>query len=213
MTWVSNNLDLIGQLALSHLLLALPAIILTLLISLPIGWVAHRYRWSRLLTLTAAGLIYAIPSLPLLIMLPLIFGFGVRDDANVIAALTLYGIALMVRSVSDGLDAVPAEPVLAARALGMSTARRFFTVELPLAGPAMLAGLRVVSVSTIALVTVSAVLGTRSLGMLFTDGFQRNIVAEVGAGIIGTVALALLFDALLVVGGRLVLPWVRGGRA
>jgi osmoprotectant transport system permease protein len=202
----------------SHLALAIPAIVLSLVISIPIGWLAHQYRWSHWWVVTLSGLIYAIPSLPLLVALPTLLGTQVRDDANVVAALTLYGIALMVRSVADALDDVPPGPVISAQAMGFSPAARFLRVQLPLAGPSLLAGLRVVTVSTVALVTVSAVLGTPSLGQLFTDGFQRGIMAEVVTGLVGTAVVALGLDGLLLGAGRLLMPWTSahrntGGRA
>ncbi len=126
-----------------------------------------------------------------------------------IVALTLYGLALMVRAAADALDAVPADAVFSATALGYSPARRFLQVELPLAGPALLAGLRVVTVSTIALTTVSAVLGIDNLGSLFTDGFQRGILEEVFAGIVVTMLLAITVDLALVLLGRVLMPWTR----
>ena len=82
MTWVLNNLELIGSRTLSHLLLAVPAIVASFVLALPLGWVANRYRWSRATLLTAAGLLYAIPSLPLFVVLPSVLGFGVRDRIN-----------------------------------------------------------------------------------------------------------------------------------
>lgn len=212
MNWVLANLGLIADRTVSHLWLAFPAILAAFVISLPIGWAARRYRWSRATVLSAAGLLYAIPSLPLFILLPTVIGTAVRDRLNVIAALTLYGIALMVRSVADALDSVNPDTVNAATAMGYAPWRRFWVVDLPLAGPVLLAGLRVVAVSTISLVTVSAVLGVSSLGMLFIDGFQRGILAEVITGIVATAVLALLVDFALVLAGRLLLPWTRKRR-
>ncbi len=209
MRWVLDNLQLIGAAASSHLGLALPAIVASFLLALPLGWLANRFRWSRFALLTGASVLYAIPSLPLLIMLPLLLGTSVRDRVNVIVALTLYGLALMVRAAADALDAVPADAVFSATALGYSPARRFLQVELPLAGPALLAGLRVVTVSTIALTTVSAVLGIDNLGSLFTDGFQRGILEEVFAGIVVTMLLAITVDLALVLLGRVLMPWTR----
>lgn len=213
MTWVWQNLPMIASRTWSHLALALPAIGLSLLLALPLGWLGHRFRWSRPALVTASGLLYAVPSLPLFVVLPLILGVGVRDRVNVIAAMTLYGLSLMVRSVADALDSVDPVVRLSASALGYSEAGRFWRVELPLAGPVLLAGLRVVSVSTISLVTVSSLLGVDNLGMLFTDGFQRGIVAEVLAGIGATVLLALLLDGLLVLAGRWLMPWATAVRA
>ena len=212
MNWLANNQQTIWAALWAHLALSLPPIVASFLISLPLGWAAHRHRWLRFPVVTGSSLMYAIPSLPLLIVLPLIIGTTVRSSVNVVVALTLYGIALMVRSVADSLDAVPRDAVTSATAMGYSPVRRFLAVELPLAGPGLLAGLRVVAVSTMALVTVSAVLGVRSLGLLFTDGFQRGIIAEVVTGIVGTVLLAIAIDRALVGLGWLLLPWTRRRR-
>ncbi|MGD4180764.1 ABC transporter permease subunit, partial [Xanthomonas citri pv. citri] len=135
------NLSLIASRTVSHLLLAIPAILLSFLLALPLGWFANRYRWSRATLLTAAGLLYAIPSLPLFVVLPTILGVGVRDRINVIVALTLYGLALMVRSAADALASVGTPVRLSSTAMGYGGGSRFFQVELPLAGPVLLAGL------------------------------------------------------------------------
>ncbi|TLP98041.1 ABC transporter permease subunit [Nesterenkonia salmonea] len=211
MEWILNNLPRITDLTLAHLLLALPAVASAFLIALPIAWAANRVRPLREVVVSGTGLLYAIPSLPLFIVLPIILGTGVRDTFNVIVALTIFGLALMVRSAADALDSVDSGVRLASTAVGYSPAKRFFSVELPLAGPALLAGLRVVSVSTISLVSVSAVLGVQSLGSLFTDGFERGIVPSIAAGILMTALLALLLDVLLIAAGRVIMPWARGG--
>lgn len=209
MSWLASNLDLVWGLAWSHLLMTLPAVAISLLLALPVAWLANRWRPGRAALVALSGLVYAIPSLPLFIVLPMVIGTTVRDRWNVVAALSLYGFALMVRSATDGLDAVGEGPRLSATALGYGGLRRFLTVELPLAGPALLAGLRVVAVSTVSLVTVSALLGVGSLGSLFTDGFQRGILAEVITGILATALLALLLDAALMAIGALLMPWTR----
>lgn len=208
MTWLLNNGELIGQLVVAHLLIAVPPIILSFVISVPIGWVANRFSWTRATLLTVLGLLYAIPSLPLFIVLPLILGTGLRDSINLVVALTLYGIALMVRTTADGLSAVDSDIRQSATAVGFSVRSQFFRVELPLAGPVLLAGIRVVAVSTISLTTVGAVIGVDSLGALFTDGFQRGIAAEILTGIVLTIIIALGIDALLVIIGRVLMPWV-----
>ena len=212
MNWVIENLPLIGQRTLEHLALSIPPIVLSFVLSVPLGWLANRYRPSRGVLLTVLGLLYAVPSLPLLIVLPIILGTGARDSINVVVALTLYGLALMVRTTSDALGSVSSDISQSATAMGFSPWTRFWKVDLPLAGPVLLAGIRVVAVSTVSLVTVGAVLGIKSLGLLFTDGLQRNIVAEVFAGMVATIALALLIDAALVLIGRLVMPWTRATR-
>ncbi|NLA28647.1 MAG: ABC transporter permease subunit [Propionibacterium sp.] len=210
MNWLVNNWPTVWQALWSHLLLAVPAIALSFVLSVPLGWMAYRYRWSRFVLVTGSSLIYALPSLPLLVVLPAILGTSVRSSLNVVVALTAYGIALMVRSTADALAAINTDTVTSATALGYSPIKKLFAVELPLAGPGLLAGIRVVAVSTVALVTVSAVLGIPSLGTLFTDGFQRGIIAEIITGIVGTALLAVLVDRVLVAIGWLLLPWARG---
>ena len=209
MTWIWSNLDLIWDRTLDHLILSVPSIVLSFVIALPFGWLAHRYRVSRAVILTTVGLLYAIPSLPLFIVLPFIVGTSIRSPLNLIIALTLYGVALMVRVVADGLGSVDRDVQQSATAVGFSGWTVFWQVELPLAGPVLLAGLRVVAVSTVSLATVGAVIGAQSLGSLFTDGIQRGIQAEIVAGIVATVLLALALDAALVLFGRLLMPWTR----
>ena len=209
MKWLSNNLDTVWADLISHLALAIPPIIVSFVLAVPIGWLANRVRRLRTPLLSAAGLFYAIPSLPLFVVLPIILGTGIRDSFNIVVALPLYGLALMVPSAADALRSVDPRVEDAADALGYGRLRRFAAVELPLAGPTLLAGLRVVAVSTVSLVTVGAVLGVPSLGLLFTDGFQRGILGEVVTGVVVTVALALLIDGLLVLLGRALLPWTR----
>jgi osmoprotectant transport system permease protein len=212
-SWSGNNpfenLAYIGSLVSTHLLTALPPIVLSFVISVPIGWLANRYRWSRGVLLTVLGLLYAIPSVPLFVVLPVIIGTGLQDPLNVGIALTLYGIALMVRSTADGLASVDPDIRQSATAVGFSTSGRFWRVELPLAGPVLIAGLRVVAVSTISLTTVGAVLGIKSLGRLFTEGIQRNIPVEIWTGIVLTVIIALALDGLIILAGRALLPWNR----
>ncbi|MEZ2122613.1 ABC transporter permease subunit [Corynebacterium sp. CCM 9203] len=205
--WIMTNLDRIGELALAHANLSWPAIIASLIIALPLGWAASRNRISRELLVTASGLLYAIPSLALFVVLPLIIGTSVLSPLNVIIAMTLYGLALQIRTTADAFDSVPEPQKQAAVAMGYPAWRQILTVELPLAGPIILAGLRVVSASTISLVSVGALTGVQSLGTLFTNGFARSFPTEIMAGVAGTVILALLFDAVLVIAGRLLMPW------
>ncbi|WP_400998148.1 ABC transporter permease [Agromyces sp. GXQ0307] len=211
MNWLWSNLDLVGELMLVHLALSVPAIILSFVISVPIGWLAHRYRWSRGVLLSICGLLYAIPSLALFIALPAFTGLSLRSPVNLVIALTLYGIAVIVRTSADAFDSVERDIRQSATAVGYSATGRFWGVELPLAGPVLLSGLRVVIVSTVSLATVGAVIGVQSLGSLFTDGFQRGIQVEIITGIVATIVLALGLDALSVLLGRLLMPWTRRG--
>ena len=207
MNWVLNNLDLIGRLSLEHLRLSFPPIILGFIISIPLGWLAYRFKLTRGLLLTVAGLLYTIPSLALFVILPPLVGISYLSELNVTIALTIYAVAIMSRSVSDALQSVDPDIRQSATAVGFGSWKRFWTVEFPLAGPVVLAGLRVAAVSTISLVTVGILIGVESLGYLFTNGFQRKIVPEILAGVVMVVVLALVIDALLVVAGRLLMPW------
>lgn len=214
MSWTLQNLDLILALTVQHLRLSVAPIVLGLVLALPLGWLAHRFRLTRGLLLTLAGLLYTIPSLALFMILPPLLGIGVLSEFNVTIALTLYALAIMARSVAEALDSVDPESRMAATAIGYGPWRRFWRVELPLAGPVILAGLRVTAVSTISLVTVGILVGVQSLGYLFTNGFQRRIVEEIAVGVLGVVVIALIVDALLVLAGRALMPWAprRPGR-
>ncbi|MDK8824936.1 ABC transporter permease [Corynebacterium striatum] len=207
--WLSSNFSRLVELGIAHANLAWPPILLALLVALPIGWVAHRYRRIREIVVGLSSALYIIPSLALFILLPLVIGTSVLSSLNVIIAMTLYGLALQVRSTADSFDTVPAAVASAATAMGYSPLQRVFQVELLLAGPGIIAGLRVVSASTISLISVGALVGVHSLGTLFTEGFQRNFPTQIIAGFVGTVLLAVLFDLLLVLIGRVLLPWAR----
>ena len=212
MTWLSSNWGLIGSLTLAHLWIALPAIALSVLISVPIArWAAFSRRGGWVLSALSA--LYAVPSLPLLIVIPVIVGVALRSPANMVIVLTLYGVAVLVRQAAEGFRAIPRATLQTANACGYPLLRRFVEVELPLATPVVVAGTRVVATSTVSLVTVGAFIGVRSLGTLFTDGFQRGLIAEVVAGLVATVLLALVIDALIQGIGWTLTPWTRRGRA
>jgi osmoprotectant transport system permease protein len=212
-TWLLGNLPLVGSLTLEHLAFALPPVVLGLVLAVPLGWLANRTKIGRTLTINVAGLLYTIPSLALFVLLPPFLGTRILDAANVYVALTVYTVALLVRTVADALSAVPPVVVNSATAMGYTPFRRFAAVELPLSVPVVVAGLRVATVSSISLVTVGALLGFGGLGRMFTDGFQRDIPAEIISGIVLVLLLALVVDALLLFLGRLITPWDRVGAA
>ena len=137
---------------------------LGLLIALPIGWLAHRYRWLYAPLITIAGLLYTIPSIALFVVLPGLLGTKVLDPINVVVALTLYTVALLVRVVADGLASVPDDVAQAATAMGYKRFQRLVAVELPIAVPVIAAGLRVAAVSNVSLVAVAAMIGVPAAG-------------------------------------------------
>ena len=198
---------------LTHAWLSAIPIVVGLAVATPIGWWVSRHTRIGALVLGLGSILYTIPSLALFVILPGILGTGFLSPVNVIIALSIYAVALLVRSAADAFASVPGAVLDSATASGFSDADRGLRVELPLAGPVLLAGLRVVSVSTVSLVSVGALIGVSSLGSLFTDGFRRDFTAEIVVGVLGTVVLALVFDLILVVLGRVLMPWTAGSRS
>ena len=208
MKWFLGHLEQLGQLMVSHAILAVIPLVVGLLLAIPLGWLAKRYRVLYTPLIAGTGLLYTIPSLALFILMPLVLGTGILDPVNVVVALTVYTIALLVRTVADGLGSVPDEVVQAATAMGIGRGRRFFTVELPLAVPVIAAGLRVAAVSNVSIVSVAALLGIPQLGSLFTDGFARNFLDPIIVGLLACMVLALVLDLAILVASRAVTPWL-----
>ena len=207
MTWAWDNREQILDLTLTHAWLSALPLLIGFVIALPVGWYASRHRRLRGSLLSVGSVLYSIPSLPLFVILPGLIDTGFLSPANVVIALAIYAAAIMVRSATDAFASVSPAVLDAATATGYSSRQRGLGVELPLAGPVLLAGLRVVSVSTVSLVSVGALIGVSSLGSFFTDGFRRSFTTEIVVGVVGIVVLALVFDALLVLAGRLLMPW------
>lgn len=213
MGWFLANSGEVFTLAGQHLVLAVLPMVFGLLISIPLAQAARQNKALRSVVATASSLLYTIPSLALFIILPTILGTRILDPVNVVVALTVYAVALLVRAALDAFDSVDEDLRQAAVAMGFKPVARFLQIDLPLSLPVMFAGLRVVSVSNISLVSVAALLGIGNLGMLFTSGLQRDFVTEVVVGIIAILVLALLMDAVLVLLERLLTPWRRTGAA
>jgi osmoprotectant transport system permease protein len=213
MSWAADHVSLILSQTGTHLFLAIVPILLGLIISIPLGWLASRYRVARAILIPLGGILYTIPSLVLLVVLPLILGTQLLDEINLIVALTIYTCALLIRSIADALASVSDNVIAAANAIGYRSSGRFFAVELPLAVPVMFAGLRVAMVSNISLVSVGALVGIGGLGQLLTAGFQIYNTPEVVTAIVAIVVLALILDGLLVVIGRTLSPWAKAARA
>jgi osmoprotectant transport system permease protein len=212
MTWFLGHLPQVGGLLLTHAVLAVIPLVVGLALAIPLGWLARRYRVLRTPLVAGTGLLYTIPSLALFILMPLLLGTGILDPLNVVVALTVYTVALLVRTVADGLAAVPDDVLQAATAMGIGRGRRFFGVELPLAVPVIAAGLRVAAVSNVSIVSVAALLGIAQLGSLFTDGFARNFLDPIIVGIGACMVLALALDLAILVISRVLTPWLRVGR-
>lgn len=212
MEWVLNNQALIVALTLDHMRIAIIPIIAGFVISVPLGWLSVRFPGPGKVVLAAVGVLYTIPSLALFMVLPPIIGISVLSEANVIIALSIYAVAIMARTAADAFSSIEPSTLRAATAVGFAEWGRFVSVELPLAAPVLLAGIRVVAVSTVSLVTVGALVGVQSLGYFFTDGFQRRIVPEIVTGLVMTVVVAVILDQLLLVAGKAVMPWTKATR-
>ncbi len=213
MKWFLDHLDEVGSLLVTHAVLAVIPLVIGLMLAIPLGWLARRYRGLRTPLVAGTGLLYTIPSLALFILMPLVLGAGILNPLNVVVALTIYTVALLVRTVADGLAAVPDEVTQAATAMGIGRVRRFFTVDLPLAVPVIAAGLRVAAVSNVSIVSVAALLGIEQLGSLFTDGFARNFLDPIIVGILACMVLAVALDLAIHGLTRVLTPWQRAGRA
>jgi osmoprotectant transport system permease protein len=210
--YLVTHLPAAWMLTVIHLRLSLLPVLAGLAIALPWGLLVRRRAALRRLTTVTASVVFTIPSLALFVVLPLIIPTRILDEANVIVALTLYTTALMVRAVFEALDAVPAQVRDAASAIGYRPIMRLLKVELPLSIPVLVAGLRVVVVTNISMVSVGAVIGIGGLGTWFTEGYQANKSDQIVAGIIAILVLALVVDMLIMLAGRLATPWTRRPR-
>ena len=213
MQWLSTNWGTVLDLAGSHLYLAGVPLVVGLVLSIPLGWAAKRWKRSSPAIITTTGLLYTIPSLALFVVMPLVLGTKILDPVNVVVAMTVYTVALLVRTVADGLSAVPDHVEQAATAMGYGGLRRLVGVELPLAVPVIASGLRVAAVSNVSIVSVASLVGVPQLGDLLVDGYQRVIYGELVTGILACVVLALVLDRIIVIGSGMLTPWqTSGGR-
>jgi osmoprotectant transport system permease protein len=209
MHYLVNHLPTAWALTVIHLRLSLVPVLAGLAIALPWGVLAWRITALRRLTTVAASAVFTIPSLALFVVLPLLIPTRILDEANVIVALTLYTTALLVREVFEALDAVPLHVRDAASAVGYRPITRVLKVELPLSIPVLVAGLRVVVVTNISMVSVGAVIGIGGLGTWFTEGYQANKSDQIVAGILAIFVLAVIIDVALMFAGWIATPWAR----
>jgi osmoprotectant transport system permease protein len=190
-----------------HLYITVVSVLLGVVVAVPLAVVARQWRRARPLTLGVSTILYTIPSLAMFSLLLPVFGLSV---ATVITGLVLYSLTILVRNVLAGLDNVDDEVRDAARGMGYGRARMLWKVEFPLALPAAFAGLRVATVSTIALTTVGTIVGFGGLGDLLTRGLRANFKSEVFTASVLCVVLAVVFDLLLLLVQRRLTPWQRG---
>jgi osmoprotectant transport system permease protein len=210
-SYVTRNWEsILGYLG-EHVRLTVAAVVIGALIALPLALLARRSRWLAGPVLGLSTLIYTIPSLAMFAFVAPVTGLSAT---TVLIGLVLYSLVILVRNFLAGLQSVPAEVREAARGMGYGSGRLLWKVELPLALPAFMAGIRVATVSTVALVTVGVIVGHGGLGQLIVGGFNSNFYrAEIVTGAVGCVLLALLADLLLAGVERVLTPWTREVRS
>lgn len=212
MHYLLTHLGTAWALTVIHVRLSLAPVAIGLAIAVPSGVLVQRRAALRRMVAVTASVVFTIPSLALFVVLPLLIGTRILDEANVIVALTLYTTALLVRAVPEALDAVPVQLRDAATAVGYRPLVRILKVELPLSIPVLVAGLRVVAVTNISMVAVGAVIGIGGLGTWFTEGYQADKSEQVVAGILAILGLAIVIDVLIMLAGRLATPWESSSR-
>lgn len=210
--WITDNVGGIASMLGQHVLLSLIPVIASLILSIPIGYVISLLGPVTNPILAVFGALYSVPSLALFVLIPALVGTKILDPLNVVVALTIYSTALLSRSVVDGLREVPAEVRQSADALGYGKFRRLLRIELPLAMPVIFAGLRVATMANIALVSISILIGVKSLGTLFDQGFNQNFLTPVYVGLVLAILVAIAADLVILAVRRSTLPWTEVAR-
>jgi osmoprotectant transport system permease protein len=207
--YISSRKDMIlGDLR-EHVMLTIVAVVAGFLLSIPLSLLVRRFRRTETTVVGLTSVLYGVPSVALFAILVPITGL---TATTVEIGLTIYTLVIFVRNNLAGLDSVPDDVRDAAAGMGMGSLRMLVSVDLPLALPAVIAGLRVATVSTIALVTVGALVGTGGLGQELNDAFSSFFRAEALTASVLCVVLALIADLLIVGLGRALTPWDRAGR-
>lgn len=207
-TYVQNNWGDISEALLQHVSLTVQAVLIAFALALPLAVLAHGRPRLAGPVLGFAGVLYTIPSLALFAILAPFTGIG---RTTVLIGLVAYAMLVLVRNILVGLQGVDPEILDAARGLGYGRTRMLWTVELPNALPAIVVGVRLATVTTVALVTIGVVVGFGGLGQLMFRGFNSAYHAEVMTATLLCLAIALVADLLLAVAGRLATPWTRAG--
>ena len=208
LSWVGDNWSTIVPLLVQHVRLTVVSVLIGTLVAFPLALLARRSRGLAAGVLGLSTFVYTIPSLA---MFAFVAPFTGLSETTVVIGLVLYSLVVLVRAFVVGLQSVPDEVREAARGMGYAPGRMLLRVELPLALPAMMAGLRIATVSTVALVTVGVIVGQGGLGqVIIVNGFGANYYRPpIVFGTLGCVLLALVADQLLGAVERLLTPWTR----
>ncbi len=205
-SWISGHVDVIAAALVQHIQLTLIAVVLGLVIAIPLGLVAWRSRFFRGPIFTLTGILYTIPSLALFAFLLPFTGLTVLTAE---IGLVGYTLLILIRNIVVGLNAVPDDVREAARGMGFRPLAELARIDLPLAIPGIIAGVRIATVTTIGLVTVTALIGEGGLGSLIYDGLLHDFHTPLVVGTVLSVALAFAADLSLAGLQRLVTPWAR----
>ncbi len=206
--YLHDNRDALLAALREHASLTAEAVVIAAVVAIPLAVLAYWYRRLTGPILALSGVLYTIPSLALFAFLAPFVGIG---RLTVLIGLVLYALLMIVRNALAGLHQVPEDVLDAARGMGYGRFARLLRIELPLAVPGILTGVRLATVSTVALTTVGILVGHGGLGQLINAGFHANYRAEIGTATVTAVLLALLLDLVLVGVGRLLTPWTRRG--
>jgi len=208
--WVATHLDLVGEQLIEHLWLTVLAVGIGLVISVPVAVYAQRHPRLYPPVTWVAGFLYTIPSLALFALL---VPFSGLSTLTAEFGLVSYTLLILIRNIVSGLNAVPDDVKEAARGMGYTAGQMLWRVELPLALPVIVAGIRIATVTTIGLVTVTALIGKGGLGALMLGGF-RQLYPEIAVlvGLTLSVALAIAADGLILGAQRVLTPWARSVR-
>ena len=208
--YVVDQSDEILAALLQHLELTLLSVAVGLAVSAPLAALALRRSWATNAITGFTGFLYTLPSVALFALLVPVFGFS---RVSTVIPLASYTLLILVTNIIEGFRSVPEAVVDSANAMGMTPARRLWSVELPLATPSIITGIRIATVSTVGLLTVAAIIGQGGLGRLILDGLRRGFWTPMTVGAVLSVLLALLLDILILWLGRAVTPWTRAKRA
>ncbi|MFN8169393.1 MAG: ABC transporter permease [Candidatus Nanopelagicales bacterium] len=205
--YVQDHVDELVAAGKEHLVITLASVALAMVVAVPLALVVRRYPGLRGPVLALGGVLYTIPALALISILWPVFGL---TPVTVTIALAVYALLVVLRNTLVGLEGVPADVVDAARGMGYGRRRLLWRVEMPLALPAILAGVRLAVVSTVGLVTIGALVGHGGYGTLILGGFVDNFYhAQIMTATLLTVALAVVLEGVLLLVERLLTPWSR----
>ena len=204
--YLSSRSDMLTDALVQHVWITVVSVVIGLVIALPLALLARRYPKLEATVVGITTAIYTIPSLALFALLVPVSGLSA---ATVITGLALYSLTILVRYIVEGLHAIPDDVIEAARGMGYGTRRLLLTVELPLALPAVMAGLRVAAVSTVALTTVGSIVSYGGLGNLLLEAVNTQFKPQVLTAGVLCVLLAFAFDIVIVGAQRVMTPWAR----